>query len=424
MSYLRKRLLCVVVFLCIVSLLLSACENTPVDSKENKPTSVADTEGKYISGERVGNLSDSIRFGNKVMECTNEGVYYFQESPVTIITEDGESRNISSEFLYFSQHGSNTMIRLCGRPDCDHNNLECNAAFYEIGCTVSSYEDHIYVVGMLPGTFTLFNVYRLDPDGSNREKILDGLSMNTKGYQICDIGNIINGVLVLDLLYLDADGTEQHDCYYYKLDGSMTEPMAMESIPLVQDGDTMFVLDNSFADTDPHSYICKWDPDTNTKTRLFDIANRGIGAWGSVCCSENAIYFVRNGAVTRIKYGSGAEEVLFETGLQNVVHTHWFSDYIVIVEDTNDESINPLFHIYNWDGVKQGELEINFPHGNSSALIVGETHERILLNPSWNNLPKYYIEKSDFGTGTIELHEIQYPDVDAAEYERLFRVSD
>ena len=36
------------------------------------------------------------------------------------------------------------------------------------------------------------------------------------------------------------------------------------------------------------------------------------------------------------------------------------------------------------------------------------------------SLPEYYIEKSDFGTGHIELHKFKYPDLDENTYRQLF----
>lgn len=57
------------------------------------------------------------------------------------------------------------------------------------------------------------------------------------------------------------------------------------------------------------------------------------------------------------------------------------------------------------------------------ALIGGETKDRILLYTTGdgsNTLPEYYIEKSDFGTGTIRLHRFQFPDLDSDTIKELF----
>lgn len=35
-------------------------------------------------------------------------------------------------------------------------------------------------------------------------------------------------------------------------------------------------------------------------------------------------------------------------------------------------------------------------------------------------MPEYYIEKSDFGTGTIRLHRFQFPDLDSDTIKELF----
>ena len=54
----------------------------------------------------------------------------------------------------------------------------------------------------------------------------------------------------------------------------------------------------------------------------------------------------------------------------------------------------------------------------------GETRDRIYLytTRSSNGLPQYYIEKSDFGTGHIELRTCQYPDLTEENYQELFSI--
>ena len=38
-------------------------------------------------------------------------------------------------WLLYSEHGSDSVIKLCGRPDCQHNNSDCNA-FFPIGINI------------------------------------------------------------------------------------------------------------------------------------------------------------------------------------------------------------------------------------------------------------------------------------------------
>lgn len=41
-------------------------------------------------------------------------------------------------------------------------------------------------------------------------------------------------------------------------------------------------------------------------------------------------------------------------------------------------------------------------------------------NFTFMGLPNYYIDKSEFGTGNMELHPLKHPDLTEAEVEKLF----
>ena len=417
----KRKLFRFSVALLVLCATLLSCANSK-EPTDNKSGSCVDTEGQYVSGQRQGNLSQSLRFGNKIYEYTDDGIYYFQQTDGIKFTHNDEILYLPCDVLYFSEHGTDTMIRLCGRPDCTHDSPECNAVFQELNCSVSSYGGHIYVAGILPGTQSLFNVYRLNPDGSNRLKVLDGAEINTKGYQVCSVVNIVNGVLVFDPTYIDSNGNNQVDYFYYKLDGSMKKPEQINDLIWRQDGDTLLMTEINGLDDKSVSYMCSWDPDTNTTKQLYEVTGIMSKATSPVYYSENSCYYIRDGMI----YSGTAkdEEALFYTGYDGEVRAKFFPYCVVVIIEDEDSPVLSKLVFFDWEGNNLGELVLGFEYENLSAIFTGETHERILLTPSWSNLPKYYIEKSDFGTGTIELNDFKYPDMDVAEYERLFYIGE
>lgn len=402
----RKKLMILVLILCAV---LSGCGTGPAGTTAAVS---ADTEGKYVSGERVGNESQHDRFGVKVLECTDDGIYYIQSTPI--------SEYATCDAVYFSPYGSDTMILLCGRPDCTHDSLNCNAFFSEISCTISSYNGYLYVVGMDGGNkTTLFNMYRMDPNGNNRVKVLDGTSLSGKYLGYSGMSNIMNGIFFFELAWLDENGEQQSDCFYYKLDGSMSKPEQTENIPETQDGDTLLLIMKPFElDDGTHTYVCSWDPETAAITKLFDRTKYTYETHESIYVGTEALFYCRDGAVTMVHYSDGTEEVLFDTDLENIT-PRFFPDCVIFIStDEND----PKFYCYDWNGNNLGEVCMDFECVSLRSLIGGETPDRIFLCTTWNNLPQYYINKSDFGTGTIELHEVQYPDLSEAEYQAIFTI--
>ena len=79
---------------------------------------------------------------------------------------------------------------------------------------------------------------------------------------------------------------------------------------------------------------------------------------------------------------------------------------------------NATLRFYDWNYTFLGECQLSFDeerpqYGN---YIFGETEDRILLvKDGFAKKPDYYIEKSDFVSGKITLHEYHYPETDSLE---------
>ena len=72
-----------------------------------------------------------------------------------------------------------------------------------------------------------------------------------------------------------------------------------------------------------------------------------------------------------------------------------------------------VLYLYDWDFQLQGQVEIDYPLGISAEYVLcGETSDRLLLAARWIGMPEYYIEKSDFGTGNIEIHSFNLPELE------------
>ncbi|HIR64265.1 MAG TPA: hypothetical protein IAB92_03505, partial [Candidatus Faecousia faecigallinarum] len=71
-----------------------------------------------------------------------------------------------------------------------------------------------------------------------------------------------------------------------------------------------------------------------------------------------------------------------------------------------------------WDFQLQGQVDIDYPMEISGEYVLcGETPDRLLLAAKRIGVPEYYIEKSDFGTGNIEIHSFNLPELNWPEPE-------
>ena len=84
-----------------------------------------------------------------------------------------------SPWILYMDHGSDTVIKLCGRPDCSHDTTDCNA-YVECGEFLSFYDGYLYIFSC-PSVSSdngrtwedQCKLLRMDPDGFNRTEVYD-----------------------------------------------------------------------------------------------------------------------------------------------------------------------------------------------------------------------------------------------------------
>ncbi len=382
-------------------------------TKAGGPSSPSSTENEtpaypWMAGEspipdrRIGLTRQGIGGWVGGFAVTETGYYIMGNDPCI----PGDS------CLFYGDHGSDTIVKLCGRPDCDHLNKDCNAWF---DSSDSVYYDGSYLfVNDTPGTP---RVIRMDLDGGNQEVVFDlaNFSSLRLGSQY-SMMRIINGIFSFSATRLNESGEREPSVVYYKLDGSMEEPgivpesrMAM----MESDGEGNFI---SIATKG--AMILAWDPETNEVRELTE--KRGSGYYGM----EDA-WYVNDGVIYHLNYASGKEEVLLDTGLRleenESMSLSCFPDHLALQVD-NSKSAYSSFYFYNWAMEPIGQID---RIDGSLIMICGETADRLIISSyPISIVPQYYVEKSDFGTGHVELHEFNMPDIDwAAAEEKLNSIS-
>ena len=166
-----------------------------------------------------------------------------------------------------------------------------------------------------------------------------------------------------------------------------------------------------------------WDPHTNSSTYLVDVPLTGTGYWG-----VETSYYMQKGVVYQQDYADGSSQAVFDTGLKGECRLSCTPDYIIVSEHIPTESELaeepeleatskvPTLYIYSWDFELLEQVEM--PHSVkiwTDLMLCGETEDRLILAAQFLGVPEYYIEKSDIGTGNVEIHPYQLPDLDLAE---------
>ena len=417
----------VIVLVLIAMLLLTGCRTSvgqPAAVDATEPTAVYD----WMAGESPVTPQ---RMGLKRMGTNNtdyaiapNGVYFIYD------LRRMEDYSFHPTFVLYLDYGSDTVIKLCGRADCDHNNADCNA-FIDEGNNIYYHEGYIYAISGMGGTMdgyegTRCTLIRMDMDGSNRITVLDlDQFAQDLGYDYAECSMIDSGEClfgVYEWVAVESGPNEQAfdsnwiGTYRYALDGSMEEPQPIESEGghLYHCGDVFLTLMNGAQEGGYDGYdfsYWDWDMETDTITYLTD--HPGIaGFYGK----EYGYYF-RDGAVIRLNYETREEERLIETGLDGDYYAICLPDCLIVAEQSFDPTDNQIY-IYNWayelvDTIKLPTFS-SIPYDQS---LIAETEERLIFSDDlFTRVPKYYIEKSELGTGKAKVYSFKLPDL-TAEFE-------
>ena len=366
------------------------------------PETTAPSEPEYIGSSPVPNIRTGIYSqtgaGNDI-EVTDSGIY--------VLCNAGFGRS----YLLYADHGSDTFVKLCARPDCEHSNRQCNAYFESSSGLY--YDGSRLFVG--EQSASVVKVYQLDPDGGNRTVVMDNADVR-KGYRYSSSVTIRNGVCTFSLGKLE-NGNETETAFYYKLDGSMEQP---EQAPAgysfsYDDGRNILMVGPGKHTEQFQSGRYLWEPDTNTAQWIVDQPERYYGY-----VSVNGIYYMDGGQLCFRPAGTEEQEVLFDTGLDGEYELEAYPDFFV-VRDTvlwwkggrEEASLDgQTLRFYTWDFEYLGACEIDYPVDGSriyEKIITGETKDRLYLAAYERGVPQYYIDKSDFG-GEIKIHPLELPE--------------
>ena len=382
---------------------------TEIPSPETTPPAEEQIEYDWMAGEspvsgrRIGITRRMLKGVN-----SDTGVYFIHSNQwILDVTPP-------SPWILYMDRGSDTVIKLCGRPDCPHDTTDCNA-FVDNADSMCFYNGYLYVLTNGPvmaedgkEIYQEAKLIRMAPDGTQRVELFNFTElMRNKGYDFAQCSFVDDYCMIGAMVHETDDTTaltsEWVETFLYKLDGSMEEPQTttISQAPLYNYGDTLI------AHGQDYSY---WAVDMDTEEATFLMEDPGV----PVECFQNEAYYYQEGKLHRYTYATGADEVVLETGLTGGYDMHCFSDCFMLVHSeifSQNPDLN--LYIYNWDFEPVDTVKLNYPWKelfSVSLLVVGETPEQIILCDEAEDLPAYYIDKAELGTGNVQLHRIKAPD--------------
>ena len=291
---------------------------------------------------------DNVQNG---FECSNTGFYA-----------------MCNGWMLYCDHGSDEIIKLCGRPDCTHTDENCNA-YFEKGANVCLEDGKLYV------TVNYTDLVQVDLDGTNRITVLKAADFSETGSNTIESPHIWSGIYNVGMGRLNEDGEYILDVYYAPLDTDGKSMMKTSRfIPAQNDGDAYIVSTTEGMDT----LFWSWDPETNEKVYLTQVyVWDRPGYYG-----EEDAWFIENGVVYHLNYADGSSKTVLDTGLDGYHYLHCFPELFVISDamdfwDEEPPSDEQNLYFYNWDFELIGQVTLPWL-GNRP--ICGDTSDRIILS--------------------------------------------
>lgn len=401
----QTRLMC----LLALCLLLIGCQNKSKPSinlpqKTNKPADVEYTVAyDWMAGEspvrtkRICTLRASVN--NPYFAVSPTGCYFIQSTTGS-----------TDSFILYVDNGTDTMVKLCGRPDCNHSDSDCNAYLY-YGSMLSYYNGYLYAVSGAGASSGRCELVRMEPDGTERVILLDLLAFaDAHGGDYVQSTLIANGYFLFSVYAWKDSGAGSLsgtwvETYVYKLDGSLDEPQAVDADGAIiyNCGDVFLAYRNGAQNGGQYGSYWNWDPETDSTTYLTD--HPGQPGW----FDEKEAYYFKDGAICRLTYATQSEEVMVDTGLEGKYYLFVFPDCMVVASSGIGNAPDNQLYIYNWTYELVDVVRIpNATNVSTHFLLIAETAEWFVLTDTVQGLPKYYINKAELGTGEVKVHAFRF----------------
>ena len=419
----KQRILLVFIIFFLLSLVSSCTNNT--ESLTSSPVEETTTisllkRNPLISQERVSQWR--IGINSTFFTLSETGIY-------TVCRE-----KTGYYVLYCDLH-SDTFVKLCGRPDCPHNNSDCDANIgIDFTPPLGYYQGALYYIRpltLIADDLVPPTLMQMDKDGRNKRELVycyseDETDLNgLGGFQFAQgyvEGNFnkVNKRGELEIHYRYTS-LKSPDIFRENslISGQLGEQPVYRNI-YASDGEGILCQEDPFHLNyeEPLQKIYSWDPVSDSLQEVGEIPTiAGV-------FNRHTGYYYENGYAMQWDHEKKTGVPLFDTGLKDNAQIVPFPDCIVVYEsfglmpERPSEGVTVKMRFFDWNYAFLGECQLRIKESliYYGDHIFGETEDRILIvkNPD-NALPDYFIKKSDFGKEEITLHEYHYPEMDLLE---------
>ena len=406
------------------------CRMNGGDDSYSDVTGETETAEETFDAERIS----SFRWGlSRVFVQSETGIYCVRQE---------EHNGAAERFILYCDMNSDTFMKICGRPDCTHCDHTCNAWLPGGSMGLSYYNGHLYFMdpapelsdmetdhsSAIPAERRAYTLYQMDRNGENRKAVAALFDKDELASITGHSGELYsNGYLHVTIHYKEEGSEPVSVQKFTSLEtGEYLQEVRMQEMPEgdfqifagTADGSILLLYSGSGETGEgegSYNTLYRWDPETNVSAFMARVPSSFMSYFG-----EEYAYDIRDGIIYRWSYQKEQEEAVFDTGFAQGTALRVFPDCYVVTDylsaPSDTENIVTA-RFYDTNYVYQGSCCIPCQAGPYTRnVFFGETEDRILfcddylIQGSFWQAPAYYIEKSDFGTGQITLHEYHFPE--------------
>ena len=363
-----------------------SCTNVP--SQDPSPTNSQET----VSQEPAETSFDASLFRNQDSGPSFiSGRFFLETDRCYYVLRD--------EYIYYSAKETPDFHILCSRPDCNHNDENCNAYG---DMALGWFDGKLYCVSVLSVPLEdrmRLGLVRMDEDGRNHERLayLD-ITVSPSG----QVGGYYFFGFHKGYLYFYVDAKIMYRVSLKTgeirqiLDGLIGDSNLVNSVRIAEDN--MYLVLNDIAEDQYSLYeyglsdgkirlICPW-----MKNRLH--------SW---TVEDGVLYFYNeeNRAFTEMDLKTGDTSV-WEAALPDHHNIFYDDDWIYV--SSWEEELNPVnqtFEIYDRSYKLIDRLILQ-----GKTVRFFSASDKLFFSPFLSNPVRYYLPKSDFGKGNLELKDV------------------
>ena len=335
-------------------------------------SSNSENESQTGKSNAPGTDSDSSSFGTdfqKNMAQTQGGFTYPCES------EDGYYFVGSNGYVYYVDKVTESTTVLCGKPECSHDDEECNAY---AGTALTYYDGKLYYFSDSNSSWT--QIYSMNPDGTDHTLVqtldIDSAGDSYVGYAEPIIHRGMVYFLYSAVLYavpLGGDSSEAKVIFGETTDAETSGGVVIsqaneQEYTLWADGDTVYFMvnvqqtdgtwkDTLFAyDTESGETEQVWEVPDESEVGEWDMTGVEVNGW---YVSDGYIYFYLSGGdLWRSKLASKTVEKIADVSASH--GCAYFSDDCIVITAsvTEDYEFWESLLVYDYSGKLQNEISL------------------------------------------------------------------